>query len=95
MELHIFGRFHAREGEEGAVAAALRDLLEPTRREPGCLAIHAYQALADRRLFYLHVRWVDQAAVDRHAGSPHTLRFVERVHLLIDHPLDVAVTEPL
>jgi len=36
MELFIFARFHAREGEEAAVAAALRDVIGPSRAEPDC-----------------------------------------------------------
>jgi quinol monooxygenase YgiN len=37
-------------------------------------------------------RWVDEAAFDHHAGLPHTVRFIERVQALIDHPLDVTRT---
>ena len=32
MELFIFARFHALEGREAAVAAAIRDVAGPTRR---------------------------------------------------------------
>src|SRR3989442_13231275 len=46
----------------------------------------------DPRLFYIHSRWVDEAAFDHHAGLPHTVRFIERVQALIDHPLDVTRT---
>ena len=47
MELFIFARFHARPGEEGSLAAALLDVLAPTREEPGCLAIHAFRSSRD------------------------------------------------
>jgi quinol monooxygenase YgiN len=89
MELFIFARFHARPGNEGAVAEVLLDVLTPSRGEPGCLSIHAFQSACDPRLFYIHSRWKDAAAFEHHAGLPHTLRFVERVEPLIDHPLDV------
>ena len=89
MELFIFARFHARPGDESAVEAALRDVVGPSREEAGCLGIHAYRSVRDGRLFYIHSRWVDEAAFDRHAGLPHTTRFTERVQALIDHPLDV------
>jgi quinol monooxygenase YgiN len=88
-ELFIFARFHAQEGLETAVAAAPRDTIGPTRQEPGCLAIDAFRSTRDQRLFYIHSRWVDEAAFDIHAGLPHTVRFVERVAPLIDHPLEV------
>jgi quinol monooxygenase YgiN len=49
MELFIFARFHAREGDEAVVAAALRDVVVPTRPEPGCLAINAFRSIRDSR----------------------------------------------
>jgi quinol monooxygenase YgiN len=95
MELFIFARFHAREGQASAVAQALRDVITPTREEPGCLAIEAYRATRDADLFYIHSRWVNEAAFERHAAQAHTVRFIERVHTLIDHSLDVTRTRPI
>lgn len=89
MELFIFARFHARPGNEGAVADAVLDVLAPTRGEPACLAIHAFRSIRDPQLLYIHSRWTDEAGFDHHATLPHTQRFVERVEPLIDHPLDV------
>jgi len=42
---------------------------------------------------YIHSRWTDEAAFERHGGLPHTLRFVERVAPMLDHALDVTRTE--
>ena len=89
MELFIFARFHARPGNEGAVAEAILDNLAPSRGEPSCLNIHAYRSTRDPQLFYIHSRWKDEAAFENHAGLPHTVRFLERVQPLIDHALDV------
>ena len=95
MELFVFARFHAREGQEDAVAALMRNQLSPVRAEPGCVAIDAFRSTRDARLFYFHSRWINEAAFDTHAGLPHTARFLERVQPLIDHPLDVTRTKPL
>ena len=89
MELFIIARFHAREGQETAVGAAIADNLGPTRQEPGCLMIQAYHSIRDPRLYYIHSRWTDEAAFELHAETPHTVRFLARVEPLIDHPLDV------
>ena len=89
MELFIFARFHARPDAEGALAEALGDILGPSREEPGCLGIDAFRSIRDPQLFYIHSRWKDEAAFEYHAGMPHTVRFLERVEPLIDHPLDV------
>ena len=88
MELFIFARFHARPGNEGAVADALLGVLAPSREEPGCLSIHAFRSMRDAHLFYIHSRWKDEVAFEHHAGLPHTVRFLERAQPLIDHPLD-------
>ncbi|MGH6963017.1 MAG: putative quinol monooxygenase [Phenylobacterium sp.] len=95
MELSIFIRFHAREGQEEGVAAALRDVTGPSRQEAGCVFIAAYRATGDPRLFHIHSRWVDEVAFELHAGLSHTVRFLERVQPLIDHPLEVTRTRPL
>jgi len=95
MELYIVGRFHAREGQEAAVAAALRAVVGPSRAEPGCLAITAFRATREPRLYFIHSRWKDETAFDHHAGLPHTVRFLESVQPLIDHPLDVNRVLPI
>jgi quinol monooxygenase YgiN len=89
MELFIFARFHARERNEAAVAAALRDVVVPTRAERGCLAINAFCSIRCPRLFYIHSHWIDEAAFEVHAEMPHTVAFLQRVEPLIDHPLEV------
>ncbi len=89
MELSTIVRFHAREGQEEAVAAALRDQFAPVLAEPGCTRFEVFRSTRDKRLFFIHSRWRDEAAFEIHAELPHTVRFIERMLPLIDHPLDV------
>lgn len=89
MELHILARFHARAGAEAEAEAALREVVPPSRAEPGCLSIHAFRATRDARLFYIHSIWRDEAAFDVHAGLPHTVRFLARMDAAIDQPREV------
>ncbi len=93
MELFIFSRFHARAGNENGVEEALGNVLVPSRGEAGCLSIHAFRSIRDPRLFYIHSRWTNEDAFENHATLPHTVRFIERVESLIDHPLDVTRAE--
>ncbi len=93
MELFIFARFHARAGSERAVAEALSSVLGPSREEDGCLSIHAFRSTREPRLFYIHSRWKDEGAFEIHAGLAHTVRFIERVESLVDHPLEVTRAE--
>jgi quinol monooxygenase YgiN len=93
VDQYVFVRLHARAGEESAVEEALRDVTGPSRQEPGCLSFHTFRSTRDPRLFYIHSRWVDEAAFQAHAELPHTVRFLERVDALLDQPRDVARTE--
>ena len=95
MDLFIFARFHARDGEERALAAVLDRQIRFVRGEPGCLMIDAYRSTRDPRLFYIHSRWVDEAAFEAHAELPNTVEFLERVQPLINHSLDVTRARPL
>ena len=95
VQLAIFARFHARKGKEDAIASELREVVPRVRNEPGCVSIETFRSVRDIRLFFLHSRWVDEAAFDLHAQLPTTNRFVERMERLIDHPFDVARTRVL
>jgi len=61
VELYIFARFHARTGEEAAVADAIRKVIPPSREEPGCLSLNAFRSTRDPGLFYItpvcHIRF--------------------------------------
>jgi quinol monooxygenase YgiN len=88
-EISTIGRFHAREGCEEAMEQAIRKGWTPSRAEPGCVCVEWFRGIRDPRLFFVHSRWVDQAAFDIHAGMPHTVTFIEEAEALMDHPLDV------
>jgi quinol monooxygenase YgiN len=93
MEQTVFVRLHAREGDESSVEEALREVSGPSREEAGCLSFHTFRAVRDRRLFFIHSRWVSEAAFQEHAELPHTVRFLKRVDALLDQPRDVTRTE--
>ena len=58
MELCIFARFHARLGQEEALAALMRAQLQPVRSEPGCLRIDAFRSTRDLGLVFFYSRWL-------------------------------------
>ncbi len=91
-QLYIFARFRARPGNQNAVEAAFREVVPPTRAEAGCLGLNTFRSTRDPQLFYLHSKWVDEAAFDHHASLPHTVKFIETVGPLIDHELEITRT---
>jgi quinol monooxygenase YgiN len=93
VEQDVFVRLRARVGEEEAVEAALRDVLVPSRSEPGCLSFHLFRSMRDPQLFYIHSRWKDPETFQRHAVLAHTELFLKKVDALLDQPREVARTE--
>jgi quinol monooxygenase YgiN len=93
VEQFVFVRLHARQGEEDAVEEALRAVAGPSQEEPGCLSFQTFRSMRDARLFFIHSRWTDADAFQKHAELPHTVRFLERVDGLLDQPRDVTRTE--
>jgi len=95
MEVFVFARLHARLGKRNDVYQAMFEVQGPTRKEPGCLSYGAFHSIRDPDEFYIHTRWADRAAFERHAELPHTMRFVEAVEQLLDHPFQVTLSEKL
>ena len=95
MGLDVFVRLRAREGKEQNVEGALLEVMKPTRKEAGCVSIHAFRSTRDRQLFYIHSQWVDEAAFQHHAGLAHTKGFRDRVDALLEVPLEVTRTEKI
>jgi len=92
-EQFVFVKLRAREGEEKAVEEALREVAGPSREEPGCISFHVFRSVRDPRLFYIHSRWEDESAFQKHAVLAHTERFLRKVDALVDQPREVARTE--
>ena len=95
MELFVFARLHAAPGKRQDLLDAMHAVQGPTRREPGCLAYGAFHSVRDADEFYIHSRWRDLSSFECHAGLAHTVRFLEAVEPLLDHPFKAALTEQL
>ena len=70
-----------------AFREALLAVIEPSRAEPGCLAFYAFESLHEPTEFGIHSEWLDEAAFERHAREPHTVRFIAAAEQLLTHPV--------
>ena len=74
MAYVVIARWTAKEGEEDAVAAALGNMIEPSRAEPGNLTYVVHRDPEDGRRFVIYESYVDEAAYESHAMSDHFRR---------------------
>lgn len=71
MEFVVIAQYRVRAGEEDKVEAALREMVAPTRAEPGNLDYQVFRDPADPSLFVLFEKYADEAAFDAHRASGH------------------------
>jgi quinol monooxygenase YgiN len=85
LPVHFFVRFEPRPGKEKEFREELLQVVRPTQAEPGCVAIHIFESLREPFVFAIHSEWVDEAAFERHAQLPHTVRFLQAADELLTH----------
>jgi quinol monooxygenase YgiN len=61
----------AKPGQEDAVKDALLSLVEPTRKEAGCLCYNLHQSKADATQFMFYEQWASKYHLDAHGKTPH------------------------
>jgi len=81
-------RFEPLPGREAEFRDHLLHVIEPTRTEPGCVAMRVFESMREPRHFAIHSEWQNEGAFEHHAQLPHTLRFVEAAKGLLTHPIE-------
>ena len=61
----------AKPGQEDAVKEVLVALVEPTRKEPGCLCYNLHESKSDKTQFMFYEQWASKEAIDAHGKTPH------------------------
>lgn len=69
--VRVVARVVARPGKVEELRALLHGLIEPTRREPGCVTYELLQNVADPTDFTFVEEWSSEADLDAHLQSPH------------------------
>ena len=61
----------ANKGQEDSVKEALFALVEPTRKETGCLCYNLHQSKSDPTQFMFYEQWASKGDLDAHGKTPH------------------------
>jgi quinol monooxygenase YgiN len=81
--LTIIVRYESKPGVSDAVASALSKLIEPTRREPGCLQFVVYRSQEEPGEFVIYEQYADDDAVAAHRQTAHYLEMHEVVPAML------------
>jgi quinol monooxygenase YgiN len=88
--VRVIARAVAREGKEDQLKDLLQGMLAPTQAEPGCRFYELYES-GERGRFYFNELWENQAALERHAASPHYKHLELTVPYLLEEPFEVNI----
>jgi quinol monooxygenase YgiN len=77
--VRFIAQLQCKDGHADRVAAALSELVGPSRAEPGCLSYDPCRSLSDPNRLLVLEEWESQAALDAHMATPHFRAFVESV----------------
>ena len=91
-EVRVIARSVARRGSESQLKELLRGMLAPTRAESGCKLYELYESDAKGR-FYFYEIWESQAALEKHAASPHFKHLEQTVGEFVQEPFEVNILE--
>jgi quinol monooxygenase YgiN len=71
MTFVVVAKWTAKPGEEAAVEAAIRRLIEPSRAEPANLFYQTHTDPENPRVFYFYEQYVDEDGYKAHGESSH------------------------
>jgi len=80
-------QFEPQPGKEAEFREELLRVVEPSRAENGCAAMHVFESIRTPAVFAIHSEWVDEAAFETHVELPHTVRFLQAAEALLTHPV--------
>ena len=87
--VRVVARVVARPEKVEEVRSLLCGLIEPTRKEPGCVTYELLHNRADRTDFTFVEEWSSEAALDAHLKTPHVHRALVVMPDLTASPPDI------
>jgi quinol monooxygenase YgiN len=87
--LRVVARITARPERVDDVRALLSELIEPTRKEAGCIRYELLQNKSDPTDFTFVEEWENDDALDAHAASEHIKQVASRLTDLITGAPDI------
>jgi quinol monooxygenase YgiN len=90
--LTVFAEIHANPGKEKAVREVMEGLIEPTRKEEGCVEYILHVDNDKPGHFVVYEIWHSMAHLQAHIATPHLQAFLARSAELLAEPLRVVCT---
>jgi quinol monooxygenase YgiN len=87
--LTVVAEMLAKPGKEEELRTTLLALVEPTRKEDGCVQYDVHQSTDEPGRFVFYENWTSRGHLDRHLQSPHLTAFAKAAPELLAEPMRV------
>ena len=84
--LSVVAEIVAKAGAEEELKNLLISVVEPTRKEEGCIQYDLHVSTSEPGRFFFYENWTDGEALKRHAGSDHIRAMGAAVRSLVEGP---------
>ena len=91
----VVATFEIQPGKEDEAQDALRETIEGSHTEAGCLAYALHRDKNAGNVFVLVERWTSQVALENHRVQPHVRDFGRAVRDIVEGPAQIRVLSPL
>ena len=87
--VHVLALFTAAPGKEEELERALAALVEPTRKEAGCIRYDLVQGLGKSAEFAFIEEWESAEHLDAHSQTPHVREAGSKAATLLGAPASI------
>ncbi len=94
-ELMVVASFKAKSGMEKTVQEELSALLDPTRKEAGCIQYDLHRSLDDSGIFVFYEIYKSKQDLDQHLATPYLQSLLGKVEELFSEPPVIHFLEKL
>lgn len=88
-QLSIVAILRARTGQEEELGRRLRELIEPTRAEPGCINYDLHRSNTDAAVWVLYENWKTPADLDIHFAQTYLVKLLADFDHLLEGELQI------
>ena len=90
-QIVVVAKAKAGDGKLAETEKQLKNLIEPTRAEDGCITYQLHRGEDSKDLFLFYEVWESRQHWEAHLETPHFKAFAEKVEELLAWPPEISV----
>jgi quinol monooxygenase YgiN len=94
-EIIVLATIKAQSGKQTDLEQALRDVVTPTRAQPGCLQFELYRSAQDPAMMTAFEHWISSETHDHHLQGEHVKTLMKRFDGVVATPPEFVFLKPL